>query len=44
MIVAVLLLAGCGSHSRYVDLPSNHGHALDDALQRLNAVGRPVAD
>ena len=38
MIVAVALV-GCGSHSRYVDLPSNHGHALDDALQRLNAVG-----
>jgi beta-lactam-binding protein with PASTA domain len=39
MFVAVLLVAGCGSHSQYVDLPSNHGHALDDALQRLNDVG-----
>jgi hypothetical protein len=39
MVVALLLAAGCGSHSQYVDLPSNHGHALDDALQRLHAVG-----
>jgi hypothetical protein len=39
MMVALLVAAGCGSHSRYVDLPSNHGHALDDALQRLHAVG-----
>ena len=39
MMVALLVAAGCGSHTQYVDLPSNHGHALDDALQRLHAVG-----
>jgi len=35
--VTVLALVGCGSQS--VDLPSNHGHFLDDALRRLHAVG-----
>jgi hypothetical protein len=39
MMVALLVVAGCGSHVQYVDLPSNHGHTLDDALQRLHAAG-----
>jgi hypothetical protein len=38
LFVTVLALAACGSQAR-VDLPSNHGHALDDALRRLHAVG-----
>ena len=42
MMVALLVVAGCGSHSQYVDLPSNHGHALDEALQRLHAAGLRV--
>ena len=28
-----------GGQRAYVDLPSNHGHTLDDALRRLHAVG-----
>jgi len=39
MIVALLALVGCNSDPQYVDLPSNHGHSLDEALQRLHAVG-----
>jgi hypothetical protein len=38
-VVTVLALAACGSQPRYVELPSNHGHGLDDALRRLHAVG-----
>jgi beta-lactam-binding protein with PASTA domain len=39
--VALLLavLVGCNSRPEHVDLPSNHGHGLDEALQRLHAVG-----
>ena len=38
-MVAVLALVGCGAQPRYVDVPSNHGHTLDEALRRLHAVG-----
>ena len=39
LLLIAVALAGCGSQPRYVDLPSNHGHGLDDALRRLHAVG-----
>lgn len=39
MVVAFLGVAGCTSDPEYVDLPSNRGHTLDEALQRLHAVG-----
>jgi beta-lactam-binding protein with PASTA domain len=39
--VALLLavLMGCDSRPEHVDLPSNHGYGLDEALHRLHAVG-----
>jgi hypothetical protein len=43
MVVGLLAVAGCSSDDpHYVDLPSNHGHTLDEALQRLHAVGLPA--
>jgi beta-lactam-binding protein with PASTA domain len=38
-LVAVLGLAACGSTSPRVEVPSNHGYPLDQALQRLHAAG-----
>jgi beta-lactam-binding protein with PASTA domain len=37
-IAVALLGAGCGG-SASVEVPSNHGHRLDDALRRLHKVG-----
>jgi beta-lactam-binding protein with PASTA domain len=37
--LAIVTLAGCGSHRPYVNLPSNHGLLLDEALRRLHAAG-----
>lgn len=39
LLLIALALVGCGSQPRSVDVPSNHGHSLDDALRRLHAVG-----
>jgi len=40
VLLAAVVLVGCNSSPPdHVDLPSNHGHGLDDALQRLHAVG-----
>jgi len=38
LVVTVLALAGCGASTR-VELPSNHGRFLDDALRRLHSAG-----
>jgi beta-lactam-binding protein with PASTA domain len=38
-LLTAVALVGCGSQPHFVDLPSNHGHAVDDALRRLHAVG-----
>jgi hypothetical protein len=38
-ILAVVALAGCTGHARYVGVPSNHGRSLDDALRRLHEAG-----
>jgi hypothetical protein len=37
-LLTAAALVGCGSLPHSVDLPSNHGHPLDDALRRLHAV------
>ena len=37
-MLTALALAGCGG-SPSVELPSNHGHTLDDALRRLHDAG-----
>jgi hypothetical protein len=37
-VLAVASLGGCGG-SASVEVPSNHGHRLDDALRRLHNVG-----
>jgi beta-lactam-binding protein with PASTA domain len=39
LIPLACALAGCGSGSPYVTVPSNHGHSLDDALRRLHEAG-----
>jgi beta-lactam-binding protein with PASTA domain len=39
----VLVLAGCGSQARLVDVPSNHGRDLATALARLHAAGFKVS-
>jgi hypothetical protein len=42
-LIVVATVAGCGSEPRYVDLPSNHGHVLDNAVERLHAAGLRVS-
>jgi hypothetical protein len=39
LALVAVALAGCGSQSAYVTVPSNHGHPLDEALQRLHEAG-----
>jgi hypothetical protein len=39
LALTILALFGCSSDRPEVELPSNHGYALDDALRRLHAVG-----
>jgi beta-lactam-binding protein with PASTA domain len=39
LALAIAALCGCGSGRSYVNLPSNHGRQLSEALRRLHAVG-----
>jgi len=37
--LVLAVISGCSEQSRYMNVPSNHRRLLDDALQRLHAVG-----